>query len=65
MGLTGAEGCLSVACGAASPLCTNTRKYATTITAAPNAPTRVVHRNGSFLFNTMLLYSFYKVGLDF
>src|SRR5687768_5055919 len=64
MGLTGAEGCLSAACGAASPLCRNTRKDATTITAATNAPTRVAHRTGNFLLNSMLLYSFHKVGLD-
>src|SRR5829696_3845659 len=47
-GLTEAEeGCSSAACGAASPLCTNTRKD-TTI-AATNAPTKVSH-NG-FLIN--------------
>src|SRR5215213_11045234 len=47
MGLTEVEeGCSSAACGAASPLCTNTKKD-TTI-AAINAPTKVAH-NGSLM----------------
>jgi hypothetical protein len=48
MGLTteAEEGCSSAACGAASPLCANTKKN-TTI-AAINAPTNVAH-NGSLM----------------
>jgi hypothetical protein len=47
MGLTEAEeGRSSAACGAASPLCTNMKKY-TTI-AATNAPTKDAH-NGSLM----------------
>src|SRR3712207_5204564 len=47
LGLTEAEDCLSAACGAASPLCTNTKKD-TTIIAANNAPTKVAH-NGPLM----------------
>jgi hypothetical protein len=47
IGLTEAEeGCSSAACGAAPPLCTNTKKD-TTI-AATNAPSKVAH-NGSLI----------------
>jgi len=56
MGLTEAEeGRSSAACGAASPLCTNMKKY-TTI-AATNVPTKDAH-NGSLmnLFTTIVRF---------